>query len=338
MPQPDDFESSRRHTAQRAWEDANAWLLRIHSGMMSEQEQRDFSAWRTRHPEHESQFRQAQHFWQALNGLADRVSRDSPPAANPSRHESLPRPGSTPLQLGHRRRPWGMALAATLLLATLGFSLWPSVEFWLADYRTRAGEHRSVSLADGSVVHLNTRSALSVSLSQNRRSLALKQGEALFEVAHDPARPFEVTVGGVVVQAIGTVFNIDRHGRDTVVSVLEGTVRVLRRDHTIDVHAGSRITLADGGRIAYPEPVNLPGVTAWRRHELVFDQMPLQAIVTELNRYRTDTVLIVDARLRAQQLSGSVSLNDPAQSLALLQRAVSFRTIQWMPYLTILTR
>ncbi|HAP40962.1 MAG TPA: hypothetical protein DCQ94_14550, partial [Nitrospira sp.] len=48
MPQPDDFESSRRLTAQRAWEDANAWLLRIHSGMMSEQEQRDFSAWRTR--------------------------------------------------------------------------------------------------------------------------------------------------------------------------------------------------------------------------------------------------------------------------------------------------
>lgn len=231
-----------------------------------------------------------------------------------------------------------MALAASLLLATLGFSLWPSVEFWLADYHTRPGEHTAVSLADGSVVHLNTRSALSVSLSQNRRSLSLKQGEALFEVAHDPARPFEVTVGDGVVQALGTVFNIDRHGRDTVVSVLDGTVRVLRRDHSIDVHAGSRIIIEDGGRVTHPEPVNLPSVTAWRRHELVFDQMPLHEIIAELNRYRTDMVLIVDTSLRTQKLSGSVSLNDPVQSLTLLQRAARFRTIQLTPYLTILAR
>lgn len=305
---------------------------------MSEQERRDFSAWRTRDPEHESQFRQAEHFWQALNGLADQVRRDPASAANPSPQESLPLPGLTPLKFDHRRRAWGMALAASLLLATLGFSLWPDVEFWLADYHTRPGERTSVPLADGSVVHLNTRSALSVSLSHERRSLSLKQGEALFEVAHDPLRPFEVAVVGGVVRAIGTVFNIDHHGQDTVVSVLDGTVRVTRRDHSIDVHAGSRIIIEDGGRVTQPEPVNLPGVTAWRRHELVFDQMPLQEIVAELNRYRADTVFIVDAHLRTQQLSGSVPLGDPVRSLALLQRTVPFRTIQLMPYLTILTR
>lgn len=336
MPQPDDFESSQRLTSQRAWEEANAWLLRIHSGMMTEQERREFSAWRTRDRTHEFQFRQAERFWQTLNRLAGQVRRDPTVTANRSPNESSPLPSSPPLP--SRRRGWGMAIAASLLLATLGFSLWSSVEFWLADYHTRPGEHTSVPLADGSVVHLNTRSALSVSLSHDRRSLSLKQGEALFEVAHDPVRPFEVTVGGGVVRAIGTVFNIDHHGRDTVVSVLDGTVRVMRRDHSIDVHAGSRIIIEDGGRVTHPEPVNFPGVTAWRRHELVFEQMPLQEIITELNRYRSDMVLIVDARLRNQELSGSVSLDDPVQSLALLQRAARFRTIQLMPYLTILTR
>lgn len=336
MPQPDDIESSQRLTAQRAWEEANAWLLRIYSGMMTEQERREFTAWRTRDRTHEFQFRQAEHFWQTLNRLAGQVQRNSSVTAHRSPSESPPLASSPPLP--SRWRGWGMALAASLLLATVGFSLWPSIEFWLADYHTRPGEHTSVPLADGSVVHLNTRSALSVSLSPDRRSLSLKQGEALFEVSHDPDRPFEVTVGGGVVRAIGTVFNIDRHGRDTVVSVLDGTVRVLRHDNSIDVHAGSRIILEDGGRVTHPEPVNLPGVTAWRRHELVFDQMPLQEIITELNRYRSDTLLVVDAHLRAQQLSGSVSLDDPLQSLALLQQAIPFRTIQLMPYLTILTR
>lgn len=336
MPHPDDIESSQRLTAERAWEDANAWLLRIHSGMMTEEERREFSAWRTSDPAHEAQFRQAEHFWQTLNRLAGQVQRDSPVTAHRSPNESLSVPSSPPLP--SRWRGWGMAVAASLLLATLGFSLWPSVDYWLADYHTRPGEQTSLSLADGSVVHLNTQSALSVSLTPDRRSLSLKQGEALFEVAHDPVRPFEVAVGSGVVRAIGTVFNIDRHGRDTVISVLDGTVRVLRRDHSVDVHAGSRIIIEDGGRVTHPEPVSLPGVTAWRRHELVFDQMPLQEIVTELNRYRGDTLFIVDARLRAQQLSGSVSLDDPVQSLALLQRAAPFRTIQWTPYLTILTR
>ena len=336
MPQPDDIETSQGLTADRAWEDANAWLLRIHSGMMTEQERREFSAWRTCNPTHEAQFRRAEHFWQTLNRLAGQVRRDSPVTAHRSPNESLPVPSSPPPS--SRRRGWGMAVAASLLLASLGFSLWPSVEYWLADYHTRPGEQASLSLADGSVVHLNTRSALSVSLTPDRRSLSLKQGEALFEVAHDPARPFEVAVGSGVVRAIGTVFNIDRHGRDTVVSVLDGTVRVLRRDYSVDVHAGSRLIIEDGERVTPPEPVSLPGVTAWRRHELIFDRMPLQEIVTELNRYRDDTLFIVDARLRAQQLSGSVSLDDPVQSLALLQRAAPFRTIQLTPYLTILTR
>lgn len=91
------------------------------------------------------------------------------------------------------------------------------------------GERATVALTDGSLVHLNTQSALSVTLSSHRRSLSLKQGEALFEVAHDPARPFDVAVNGRVVRAIGTIFNIEHDGHRTIVSVLEGAVRLFEK-------------------------------------------------------------------------------------------------------------
>ncbi|MBS0178311.1 MAG: FecR domain-containing protein [Nitrospira sp.] len=337
MPASDDSRTPEHPEAGRAWEEANAWLLRVHSGLMSEQEHQDFVAWRRQDAVHEFQFRQAEQFWQALNGLASQVRREPLPregAALPA--EALPASSGWSSR-SRRRWRWGMAVAAGLLLAAFAPGLWSIIEFWSADHHTRAGEHATVSLTDGSLVHLNTRSALSVTLSDHRRSLSLKQGEALFEVAHDPARPFEVAVNGRVVRAIGTIFNIERNGHRTIVSVLEGAVRLFDKETAIDIPAGDRVVVDDTQRASAPEPVNTSVVTAWRRHELIFDQMPIEEIVAQMNRYRTDTIIVLGSALRAQQVSGSLALDDPAHSLALLQHTVPFRITHLTPYLTLLS-
>ncbi|MGC3975765.1 MAG: FecR domain-containing protein [Nitrospira sp.] len=332
MPEPDKRITPQQQLAGRAGDEANAWLLRVHSGLMSEQERREFAAWRRQDVGHDIQFRQAEQFWQALNGLASEVQR-------------IPRPHEVEVSSRRAVAPWSrhtwrwsVAAAALIVATALGPSLWSIIEFWSADHRTRTGEHATVSLSDGSLVHLNTRSALSVTLTDHRRNLSLKQGEALFEVAHDSARPFEVAVNGRVVRAIGTIFNIEHDGHRTIVSVLEGAVRLLDKENALEIHAGDRVVFADKQRTSAPEPFSAPAVTAWRRQELMFDQMSLADIVAQMNRYRTDTIVVLDSALRTQQLTGSVALDNPEHSLELLQHTVPFHITHLTPFLTVLSR
>lgn len=321
-----------------AWQEANAWLLRLHSGMMSEQEQQEFAAWRRCTPLHEAQFQKAERFWEALNGLADQVTHPEPLDYAPSGWaDDRPRRATPPFLRPRSWRRWSSGVAATLALAALVVMLRPTVDVWLSDYQTHAGEQTSLSLADGSTVHLNTRSALSVRLSAQRRGLSLKKGEALFEVAHDPSRPFEVEVNGRVVRAIGTTFNIDHHDHRTAISVLEGAVRLLRKNEALDIPAGYRVTYETDGQPSALEPFNPPRITAWHRHELIFDDMPLDRIIDQLNRYRSGPIVILDSRLRAQRLSGSIALTDPDRSLAMLQHVLPFRVTRVTPYLTFIS-
>src|SRR5690606_14686343 len=93
-------------------------------------------------------------------------------------------------------------------------------------YSTGIGEQRTVKLADGSIVHLNTDSSLRVEYSPATREVHLVEGEALFVVAKEPARPFRVEAGQTTVQALGTQFNVYRRAGGIEVSVIEGAVRV----------------------------------------------------------------------------------------------------------------
>lgn len=306
----------------RVREEAHAWLLRLHSGTMSDRDRYEFGVWRVGSPVHDSEFLEAERFWKELDGLAGQVTR--------RKRESSGRRRS----LLHR---WPVAIAATLTLVVTGALLWSSVDAWLSDYRTDPGKQASVTLTDGSTIHLNTHSALSVELSDRRRSLILKQGEALFEVAHDATRPFEVTVNGGVVRAIGTVFNIDTRGKRTTVTVVEGMVRVIYKERAHDIPAGHRLRYATDHAPDTVEPANLPQTTAWRTHEFVFDDMPFALIVEELNRYRTVPILIIDPDLRSRRLSGSIRLDDPEQSFKMLQNVLPFRTMRMTPYLTIVS-
>src|SRR5262249_31967908 len=93
-------------------------------------------------------------------------------------------------------------------------------------YRTGVGEQRRVELADGSVVHLNSKSRVRVIYSDRARDFRLLEGEALFKVGHDAARPFRVRAGDNLIRALGTQFNVLRRPSGTTVQVIEGAVQV----------------------------------------------------------------------------------------------------------------
>ena len=311
-------------------DEANIWILRIHSGLMSSEERREFDAWQARSPMHQAQFRDVERFWQTLDGLAGQVTREKPTSA----------PGDF---VTRRASAWASglqshwsAIAATFLIVVTTMLLWSSLIGRLSDYKTAPGEQKSIALADGSTVFLNTHSAFSVNLSEHRRSLTLTQGEALFEVAHDSERPFEVMADGWIVRAVGTTFNIDRRADKITVTVIDGAVQLLHDNEAWDIPVGYRVAYDKHHIVNELESVDVLKITEWRKGEFSFTDMPLTVIVEELNRYRPGRIVIATASLQDLRLSGSVSLDDPDHSLKMLQKVFPFRVQQLTSYLTLI--
>jgi transmembrane sensor len=222
-----------------------------------------------------------------------------------------------------RRRPalrWATALATSVILAaSLGW--W----FMLArteQFQTKVGEQHSVLLADGSRVTLNTASKIQVRLRAGHRVVKLLQGEALFEVAHDARRPFDVYAGNVVVRAVGTQFDIDRRAMRTAVTVVEGRVAMIAADSatgTLPVlSARDRVIIDGAGPGAVEHNVNLAETTAWTQHQLVFHRRPLGEIAEEFNRYNVGRIQIRSPSLRQQEVTGTFRSNDVASFMAVL--------------------
>jgi transmembrane sensor len=221
------------------------------------------------------------------------------------------------------RRPalrWVAGLAVSIIVAAgLGWRLThPRPE----QFQTKLGEQRSVLLADGSRVTLNTASKIEVRLLADHRIVQLLQGEVLFDVAHDAERPFDVHAGRVVVRAVGTQFDIDRRATRTAVTVVEGRVAMiaadLRTGNLPVLSAGDRVVVDGAGLGALEHDVNLSEVTGWTQHQLVFRHRPLGEIANEFNRYNVGRIEIRSPSLREQELTGTFSSNDVASFVAVL--------------------
>lgn len=251
-------------------------------------------------------------------------------AVQPSRGSSAPK------RVLARRWPWlaavGMSLAVTaaILLGALPFLR----EVLWHEYATSVGEQRAIALADGSVVSLNARSSVRIHLSGDSRDVYLNDGQALFSVAHDKARPFRVHVDGSIVQAIGTKFDVHRLPGRIEVAVLEGRVRVERAQADSQISAslealiaptqlseGQALSISNTGEISVPMPVDVSEISAWRQRRLVFRDRPLGEIVEEFHRYNATPRLLVEGEeLRERPFNGVFDADEPETLLAFLAR------------------
>jgi transmembrane sensor len=204
------------------------------------------------------------------------------------------------------------------------------------EFRTALGEQRSVLLADGSRVTLNTASSIEVNLRKGRRMVRLVRGEALFEVAHETSRPFEVRAGYAVLSDVGTQFNVDMRSTGTTVTVVEGRVAVDKTNSNAGVgtqmrHGGprtasealilganDRIVITPSGLGAPQHGVNVAASVAWTQRQLMFEHRPLSEVAEEFNRYNKDRIDIDSAELKHQEVTGVFEAKDPASFVAFL--------------------
>lgn len=206
----------------------------------------------------------------------------------------------------------GGALAAALVG---GIGLWGARPQRLD---TRLGEIRRVPLADGSLVAINTKTTLEVAMKPKSRRIVLKEGEAWFQVAKDPERPFVVAAGPVRVRAVGTAFSVrrgDEAGSGVDVMVTEGVVETWVEGDSAPrrrLSAGSRIVLASAvSPTVAASPSEIERSLAWRNGEIALDGESLEQAARLFNRYNSRQIVIDDPELAQERFVGLFQTNEP---------------------------
>jgi len=325
-------------------ERAAAFLARRDSGEWTEADQANLAHWLEGSIAHRVEFLRLEAVWeetQRLKAITAGLAPGVVPSAGRWRLSPFFRPGQSrstssnnntmePGRVAHVRWTapayWGWAAAAMVLLAvSLGAYLRfvPSAD----RYTTPVGGVASLPLQDGSTVTLNTATEVRVALTSKSRSVELDSGEAFFEVAKDPTRPFVVEAGDKRVIAVGTRFSVQRDGSDIRVAVTEGKVRVedtsapftvvrANADHqSAPVSSGTNEIFLGAGGIARTQrstillqhqPVaEVEDSLSWRRGYLVFHNTTLADAVAEFNRYNRHQITIDDPTIAALRISGT---------------------------------
>jgi transmembrane sensor len=308
---------------QAAW-----WWQVFQDGDVSAADHREFSDWIARSPEHVEAYLKTALLHRALKAPAvrwpdatrEQLIRDSqaalpePVTLQPSTDPASQRAKS---RWSSPRLRFAMASAAAAFVAIIGIGISWTMLGQSKRYVSAVGEQRIVMLEDGTRVTLNTASKIEVRLRKSHRGVRLVQGEALFEVAHDARRPFDVNAGNATVRAVGTQFNVDTRPRQTTITVVEGRVAYVSGKVPV-LEAGDRLVVTAAGEAMISHGVNVESALAWTRNQLVFERRPLGEVAEEFNRYNQERIVIESESLRAEEVTGIFQADNPASFVAFL--------------------
>lgn len=281
-------------------------------------EREEFAKWHAANEEHARA-------WRQLGMLDQRFSV----AKGPARSALLQsREG-----IRRRVRKLGSGLASVALIVGLGLfasERFLPLDYWLADQRTATGEQRTVRTADGTVLNLNTHSAVDVRFDDQRRLIVLQEGEILVETGHGDARPFIVETREGSMRALGTRFLVKREEDGTRLSVLQSAVAAHGQANPQEqiLRAGQQVLLRRDG---------LGGRRAQSRRRcptrgmLVVDNARLGDLLHELGRYRRG-YLGVSPEVADLRITGSFPLHDTDKALSALLPTLPVQIERHTPY------
>lgn len=304
--------------AKQIHQQASDWLLILNDNA-TEQQQQQFSSWLQQSAEHQRIWQQTLRAWKLMGQLPQSATHSDPGKLQP---------------LPVRSRPWlRVAIAACLILA-----IWPGVAlYWQADAITGKGETQIITLEDGSQVYLGADSALAVNFQQQQRAVTLLQGQAYFQVSHNPQRPFVVTSNQLQVKVLGTEFDVEAGDEHSYVGVASGLVSVTQGKQQQQVHPGQLLNInTHGGMQAQQLDSEL--VAPWREQRLFVHNRPVVDVIASLQRYYSGLIVLQHDELKKKRVTGSYQLQHIDDALDALVRPYGAEVIHISPYLRIITR
>jgi transmembrane sensor len=311
------------------------WLLACQEGLNAVQ-MRQFARWLATSPEHLAEYHAMQRLDRdlplALNSAAsaaDLLERVRVAEDGQDRVVQVARADHGGHAIRYRNPPLALAAALAVMAVALAV-LWPRLTDWFAPqahelrFTAAHGQLLTQRLEDGTVLHLDTDSAVVVRYSTKGRQVQLQRGRATFEVEHDAARPFEVFAGAARMVDVGTKFDVYLLPDATLVTVIEGRVEVSElsaqgASGSVLLGAGQQIRVAAGESLAGPTAVDTGKVTAYLRRTIIFEHQPLAAVAEEFNRYSLVPISITSPELGRVTITGSLAVDDLDSFIAYLR-------------------
>lgn len=309
--------------------EAIAWFFRQRERELSADERDRFQEWLGASPEHAHEYAQLQAVWDALGALPagapgtnSLLAGTTHPARHAARH--------------HRTRRRAFAAASAVLLA-LGWTGYEHLPLKSATAQTGPHDTTDLTLPDGTRIHANVNTRLTVRYTLARREVRLERGEALVDVGAD-RRPLEMWAGPARIRDVGTEFNVLLLPTLLEVGVRSGLV-ALAPDPS---HPGTEYALRPGDIAKLPFPAATPAkpqitqgqsqtVGSWREGVLIVHAEPLARVIDKLALYRSLPIMLADERVAALEVSGTIDPRRPEEFLRALPAVLPALRLQWRP-------
>ena len=382
-------------------EEAGAWIVKMDQGQLSPEQTAELQQWIAKSDFHRNYLHQLAHNWDSMGILQElaELFPIQPTAATPATQPVMPatqpvmpaqagtsgthaptvtpaNPTVMPAKAGisnpqpptpktwlqnliaqlKQPKAWAPTLATFALVAILINTQQPN------HFETDIGQQASYQLSDGTHITLNTNSELKVDYSQDRRRIYLLRGEAHFDVAKNPQRPFMVYAGEGMVWAVGTAFNVrylnagnleGNHastliGTSIDVTVTEGTVKIFAdiepdkntsldvndaqnspTDHEQLVHAGKSVQYSKVINATQTTPAQvLEQKLAWQHGALIFKGETLEQAIKEIARYTDKQLIITDPSIKNIRVGGHYKTDNINSLLASLSETLEIKLEQ----------
>lgn len=330
--------------------EAAAWFLRIRNDEVSAEDFAQWREWVNSSPAHTEAFDRVSEFWKRSDSMKD-LPWPSDEELDNDNYDGIE--GLVPPKSRKMSRWRSLAQVAAMLALVAAAGLIAAPRFLAPQnstpdiYETNVAEHQTIDLNDGSKIVLGAMSQVAVDYTSAERNITLMSGEAFFDVAKDPSRPFVVAAGPRSVRAVGTAFNINFSEQVLAVSVVEGTVSIAAMQTNEIVTAApaadtpksnvqsNSFLLDDGQELIVSTSDNAEEirtfsadvVTSWRTGKLTYIGEPLEKVIADLNRYSDRKILVTEDAINIMRFTGTVFNNDIGHWLDGLDKAFPVRII-----------
>lgn len=322
-------------------DEARAWLVRLASGETTDSELAEFESWRSRSPQHEAAYSYEQAAWRQAESFRQQLGPSSWAAEGhdePSHHIPPPPSSSQTAPILRNASFGALAMVAMLTIWIFGNDAWISL---IADHRSASGQQAQVTLPDGSIALLNTNSAIDVEYGDRERRVSLLQGEAHFDVKSNDQAPFLVFSHGHTALAVGTAFAVRQDGGRIIVTVTEGTVEVRQAaeyassTEPVTAIEDQQVISGRDGKLTSARDVDPERALAWRSGKIVFEDVPFEQAIAELDRYQPGRIVIAAAGPKGP-VSGIFSSAGLDAAIGTLAALKGMRVQTVTPYLTVI--
>jgi transmembrane sensor len=314
---------------------ASIWLVRLDNGNLSEQSRKELKVWLSVDKRHQVALKAMADVWDGMDEVL--LNLDDKNLSE----KTLLWPVLEPML-----KPLALAASVSFLAVFLWFAMPNDVQ--KNSYATLIGQQMDATFDDGSIIHLNTNTRIETEFSDKKRIIKLIKGEALFEVAHDPERPFIVYAGDRLVQAIGTKFVVHLKSENIQVTVTDGKVKMSKvaLDTKLDdikalnnttmqkddvyIAKGEKVIVGSNKRpkLTHMKPENIKRKLAWLDKKLIFENEELFDVIEEINRYDDVKIVLKEPSLHNIRISGRFDLGDSEALIEALELSFNMKSLR----------